>query len=630
MKRDDAIKAAIAAGGVAVRVGGDMMECPKGRRVPLIPVIQLIWAQGMREIPAGRVNLVWTDKEGSSKPGKTGKYLSIIAEKSAIQVGGEWKGKWDTKDLYTPWVSYKCPKADRESFKRLHDKWGCFFLVVGEGSLSGKSIAFLVFKDGTPWPGSMYFELDKYTNNSAAVIKDTILEAWGKAYQDLKNNPVVSGQLGDVAALKDTLLRIPDVLEELGGKLPWTRNNLPHWGVPDKKMHDEIVFVYITTMKGLLKEAEDSPQYRSEFLYQHGLMRKAKVFEVAPESFMELCRETLAQLDERFDVGLTDKVELFNEETLTEAAQDRLARLHSRLDKAIHSLEFPDHLPFDVCWFGLGEGLPPLTQIGVEARNLDVKTEYNILGYLITNRGEVHELLVFQRPDGYGGVQIVSYHFDPTTLAGEATGIIGWKYPRTTMPWVLCAMIDAVNQHQNTILELRRTTPHTAGMFKRARHELGVRKPTPPPFYTVYMRDSVIRDAVRERAQVPRAQPGHRFDRRGSYIHRIQRGPLPMDPEVERKLLRVKAKDGSRYRIFKGHMPSKWKKVLRKRHLPTKQPGEWVAILRSWRSETVCGPKDAPYIPSTRKATKGPLADKKKDRRHALDSTRTDDGLYAQ
>ena len=615
MNKRDAINQAISRGGVAIRVGSDLMECRNGRRVPIFPVIQVVWAAGLKEAPpAGNIRVVWSDDEMSPKPGKSQKYMNIVTDhrfSNALKVPKE-----------QVWVSYRCPKPDREVFQMLQQKWGCWYLLISEeGEDIDGAEALLVFNNGHIWPGSLLQVMNRLCQHSAEQLRQKFQEMFDEGVRSISQ---ISPQMLPVPGVREellaTILRFPDVLEDLGGKLPWIDKELPHWGKPDKVMHDHIVSMYLEVIRALSSNdgTWQSTAKGKERHLMFDLMRRAKVFEVAPESLAELMRMAIIALDDEAGGTLTDLdscVKSAKEGYTPPDLEDRVNSYMEATRKHAKSLSLPERMPFDVCWFGIGSGELILTDGQVEFRRIPEGKKYHIVGFLVTSDGEAHEILAFTKPGTSAwGFQIVTYHVNPETVENlnEAPYYNGWLNVDSLMPWTIVALVDAVNEHQSTILELRRSTPRTSSKFKKAKKLLHQRKPVPPAFYTVHMRDSVIRDVVKEPRGCPRSSPGHRYDRRGTYAHRIKRGSLPMDEKMEKRLRRFRARDGSRYFIFKGgKMPRKWRKLLRRRHLPPVQPGEWIAILRSWRSETICGPEDAPYIPSTRKATKGALANEK-------------------
>lgn len=575
-------------GSVIVRVGADAMECPRGREAPLIPVIELSWPKGTRDIhPRPKLNLVWSDREASVKPGKSKKFVNLVIP-----------------GLDGPWVTYRVTEKDRLLFEGLREQWGFWFLRTVEQG--GKETVYSIWNDGNFWPGSLYNELGRMaTHGSARKVRGLLRKSWKQTIGDLREFPEYRSSSQDSKRQLDTLLRLPALLEKLGGgPLPWRPRELDHWGKADKTVHESIVNIYLTLTEAfrLGGVKDDAQAGESRLMWQW--MRRAKIF--------ELTQNAAAYLHHELDVYVTEEVcQLEYHHPLDEhkvpPEEGRL--LLERQEKALQFLDFPEHIPFDVCWFSFGGYGLHLTDVKKFMRGLDTKRDYRSLGYLIVETGEVHEIVATSNRKGESkpiSFQIVSHlvsdkHGD---VYREGPGLPRWQYPKSIGPWVALKLIQAVNDHATTIVELRRVGGRTRGAFKKAKTTMDHRKPEPPPFYTVWMRDKLIHDVVRLPSGMHRASPGHRFDRRGSWCRRIKRGQFPMDVALELKL----EKRG--YKIYKSKMLDDWaKNILREKGVPSRMPGEWIAIKEWWRNDTVCGPEDAKYIPSTRKGTKGVLSE---------------------
>jgi hypothetical protein len=577
----------VPAGSVIVRVGADAMECPKGSAVPIIPVIELSWPKGTRDIhPRPGVRLVWSDREASTKPGKSKKYINIIIP-----------------GLDGPWVTYRVSERDRLLFDGLRQKWGMWFLRTTEQG--GKDTVYTVWNDGRFWAGSFYNDLGKMVLSSAYRMRHLLRKVWKETMADIeKNYPEHRLSLAEKKTTRLALRRLPDILEEVGGgPLPWNPRELDHWGKADKTVHESIVNMYLTITEAfrLGGVKDDAQAGESRLMWQW--MRRAKIFELTPND--------AAYLHHELDIYVTEEVcqlEYHHPFDGHKVPPEEGRLLLERQEKALQFLDFPEHTPFDVCWFSFGGFGLPLTDVKKFMRGLDTKRQYQSLGYLIVETGEIHEVVASSKRGSSkpAAFQIVSHlvsdkHGD---IHREGPGLSKWQYPKSLGPWVALKLIQAVNDHATTIVELRRIGVRTRGAFKKAKATMHHRKPDPPPFYTVWMRDKLIRDVIRLPSGMHRASPGHRFDRRGSWCRRIKRGQFPMDVVLELKL----EKRG--YKIYKSKMLDDWaKNILREKGVPSRMPGEWIAIKEWWRSDTVCGPEDGKYIPSTRKGTKGVLSE---------------------
>jgi hypothetical protein len=584
----------VPAGSVIVRVGADAMECPQGREAPLIPVIELSWPKGTRDMrPLPPLQLVWSDREASIKPGKSKKFVNLVIP-----------------GLDGPWVTYRVSERDRLLFEGLREQWGFWFLRTAEQG--GKDAVYAIWNDGSFWPGDLYNELGRMTTTgSARKVRGILRKSWKQTIGDLRERfPEHRVSKKEDKAQLDTLLRLPALLENLGGgPLPWDPRELDHWGKADKTEHEAIVSMYLTLAEAfrLGGVKDDAQAGESRLMWQW--MRRAKIF--------ELTRNAAAYLHHELDVYVTEEVcqlEYHHPFEGKKVPPEEGRLLLERQEKALQFLDFPEHIPFDVCWFSFGGYGIPLTDVKKFMRGLDTKRQYSSLGYLIVETGEIHEIVASSQSkeqEGRPSFQIVSHlvsdkHGD---IHREGPGLPKWQYPKSLGPWVALKLIQAVNDHATTIVELRKVGGRTRGAFKKAKETMKQRKPEPQPFYTVWLRDKLIHDVVRLPSGMRRASPGHRYDRRGSWCRRVKRGQLPMDPELELKLER------RGYKIYKSKLLDDWaKNILREKGVTSRMPGEWMAIKEWWRSDTVCGPEDGKYIPSTRKGTKGVLSE---DRRGA-------------
>ena len=175
----------------------------------------------------------------------------------------------------------------------------------------------------------------------------------------------------------------------------------------------------------------------------------------------------------------------------------------------------------------------------------------------------------------------------------------GWAMESSGHPWIVPSLIDWINEHR-TVIEDSKTFS-----FKRRVQKLGksmkLKKLMPPPYYTVYMKDTLIQE-VKQWAE-PRFRReiewSHRWTVRGHWMVRVKRGPLPLDAEDEQDLRKRK------YKVFTLDSPDfeTWRH-LQKRGVKPKRTDEWMAVLISWRKDYVKGPEDKPLIPSVRKSAK--------------------------
>lgn len=573
----------IVEGQIIVRVGADAAACPNGSAYHIYPVIQLIWPDTESEpIPNGNITLRWQDKLDADKPSKsaTPKYVGLVMDNGQ------------------QWVGYRVSDKDRELFQMLQKKWGMWFLRVRRQS-EEKDVYWTYFNDGGHFPGAIItMIMEKAEELSADELRGSIKNAWDQTLDFLrKKKPDWIPETGRLKFQMDRVMRIPAILEDVGGgPLPWKPKELPHWGKPSGKSHDEVVAFYLRIVGALKRNSENkkiSEKFQHECGKMYALLRQAKIFEIAPEAYVELhlqvdryVTEEIAQLT--FHDPRDEKVVVPEEEG---------ALLYRRQMEAAEVLPFPDKFPFDVCWFAIAGGVG-LSDLQVQTRGLKGDSGiYLLAGILAGEDGEHHELLLSHGTNRRGDYIDTNLHIVTHRVEEETS----WQHQLCLAPFVLHALIDGVNDHQTTIVAQRKLSFHSQGAIRKGLGDLGLKRPIPPPFYTVYLRDKVIKEVIKGWGGGKlRAKYAHRFDVRGHWCFKIYRGQMPMDAEMELHL------DKLRYNIFKNRpLDEVTIDALRERGQPQRADNEWIAIKKYWKNSYVKGPEDGPYVPSTRKATKG-------------------------
>lgn len=580
----------IVEGQIIVRVGADGAACPNGPNFHIYPVIQLVWPDSEAQpLPQGSLTIRWQDKLDADKPSKSPnpKYIGLVT------------------DHGQQWVGYRVSDKDRQLFEMLRKKWGMWFLRVRRQS-ENKEVYWTFFNDGGHFPGSIITMLmSKVETFDADELRADLKRAWDQTVDVLKHK--APSWISESERLKfqlERIMRIPALLEEVGGgPLPWNPKELPHWGRPDNKAHEYVVKTYLMTLRALQQNALSrkvsvSEKVQQECAKMYDLLRRAKIFEVTPESYVEMhlavdrhVTEDIAHLT--FHPPGEEKVDIPEEEGIL---------LHRRQMEACEKLPFPDKMPFDVCWFAV-TGLLGISHHQAETRGLpfaEENGEFALLGILATSEGEHHELLVSRMYEDDGDTLAMKLHIVTHHVEEEPS----WQHGLCLAPFVLHFVVDAINEHQTTIVAQRKLGMQMQSKLRKGLGDLGLKKAVPPPFYTVYMRDKVIKEIAKAYSGGKlRAKPSHRFDVRGHWCYKIYRGSMPMDVELELDL------DKKKYSIYKDRIVDDWvKEALREREMALPQPGEWLAIKRYWKDSYVKGPENAQYIPSTRRATKGVLA----------------------
>lgn len=574
----------IEAGSVIVRVGADSMACPKGPEHYMYPVVQLIWPSDEQQPnPQGHLTIRWQDKLDATKPSKspTPKYIGLMTDEGQ------------------QWIGYRVSDKDRELFEMLRKKWGMWFLLVRRQGEKDNAY-FTYFNSGGFFAGSVMVGMPKYVAElNAAQLREILIRSWQDTLNMVrKKMPAMMPDEDTIHQRFALITKIPAILEEVGGgPLPWDPKEMSWWGKPDSKAHDEIVALYLQVLGALKRNSENkkiSQKFQHECGKMYGLLRQAKIFEINPESYVELhlqvdryITEDIAQLT--FYDPRDGKVDVPEGEGLL---------LHRRQAEACQALPFPEKLPFDVCWFAVA-GPMGISAHQAETRGLTDGNQYMLIGIIVSDDGEHHELLLSH---GFNHGQYIDTNLHIVTHRVEEEQ--AWQHKLCMAPFVLHAIVDGVNDHQTTIVAQRKLSMHSQGQIKKGLGDLGLKRPIPPPFYTVHLRDKVIKEVIKGFGGGKlRAKYAHRFDVRGHWCFKIFRGQMPMDAEMELHL------DKLRYTIFKTRsLDVETIEALEERGQPPRQDDEWIAIKKFWRNSFVKGPEDGPYIPSTRVATKGVLA----------------------
>lgn len=256
-------------------------------------------------------------------------------------------------------------------------------------------------------------------------------------------------------------------------------------------------------------------------------------------------------------------------------------------------VELPQ-LPFECIYLGFTQ---PVMIHNKELYSLpDHVTEAWMFGFVVTNH-EAFTLIETRSPSHGVNRGIVA-------LCEMMDGSWATPYALTSTPWLVGWIIEWINDHQTVIEEATRSFDYRR-KFKKESAKL-IKKPIPPPFYTVHMKDQQIDEEewlerFRRRLDSKiRQAPQHQYDVRGHRVVRYQRGLLPLDPRLEKQL-----RHDPRRKIFiTDKVDSETAAQLAKRRVLPKRVDEWMAVLIYWKHDHRRGPKDGPYIPSVRKSAR--------------------------
>jgi len=247
---------------------------------------------------------------------------------------------------------------------------------------------------------------------------------------------------------------------------------------------------------------------------------------------------------------------------------------------------FPEKLPFDYCYIGLGAGVMlDLALAKMRISGSDKKENVVgvcLLGYLICGPNkQVYEMLHVILED--------TDFFLP--LAQRYDG--SWPFGETLAAWLVAQMVDLINEHNTVVINHEPSQKMKAAYRKTGKGAPGF---LPRPYYTLHLKHSIIDESELE----PRSENGfgrtlaYRYDRRGHERCYVARGPLPIDEKTEKKLLKYG------YRFIVGKPDAEDAARLAYRNFPPKRSDEWMAVKVRWIEDVVVGDEKLPYIPAVR------------------------------
>lgn len=557
--------------GIRVRVGCVWTEnSDEGR--DLIPSITVVGPgldyPGVPE----RFKVSWHADEAGKKPGT--RFIRMV--------------HWDRRDLL--FCVYAPDKDQGERFRRNFDRYGGFLLHVVQD-------VFEAYEAGAPSAEECYWvEADGHVYPyliQSGVGRDFREHARILSYVPYGlNKPAVEtfflSRLGETKFALPIARRITRVLNH--------QERLP-WRYGPKTYHRACLTIYERIMVQLRQQAEGLDQRRragervdpqNSFAAMWASLRNARMFEVQPFAFRRL-RDVVREYVLRAT---------FPEGKLPEDAEERLI-------EAAVQVPYPERLPFEVSFFNFGDGAPLFDEQQGWLHALYRVDQADALGFAPEVIKRLHHVGIVATATGdafevYHDPYESRFIFGPFARAGQ------WLRAPTCFPWLLAALVEGINSHR-IVYEAGKVSFGDVRRFDKLKKKGALpRSVLPPPYYVVYLKDQHVRDTLRGLAGAgKRKQLDWRHDVRGADCARVWRGPLPIPPKVEKKLLRAK------YRIFTvDHPDAETLAKLMERGIAPKQPHEWLAIRTWWRRDHVSPANPAlPYIPSVRRATKGLLAD---------------------
>ena len=596
-----------------------------GRKVNVLPCIQVDFGP---EEPVGVPNellITWRQDPERMKEGDKS-FIWITHPDPTLDTGG-------------PFFCYKVKPEHRVIFEELREKWGWWNLVIRVVAPNGAVIRtgyFQVFNHGPVYqvqssPTEFIDSLDQVTSD--AFRKDT-MKALIRRHEE--RGTAIAGDKRRFA-MKESL-RVVRILEEIGGPLPWPVDRT----IDHHKKRDGVVENYLAIVqdlynlsRGVRGDGSPAPDWSEQKSIAvrtlWALMRQARIFEFTESAY--------AALHHAADVYTTERIACQKWKKLDEGTVFEFdisdEEKHTHVEKIMEAgqrVPFPDKMPFEACFLAWGdhgitmnEGLfmsrfmyatdwlegkdpvnnPHYQEASAWSQFVTGRREGmgRIVGHLVTASGEVWEFFLA----GPG--------FPPSNPQPRPTLLCApichrhegsqWTLPYSLVPWIVTAAIAGVNEHQ-TVIEEQNKRWEDQKRFKKAMKAGFIKRPIPPPYYTVHMRDDIIQKSARKefRRQLE-IEWSHRWDVRGHRMVRIQRGRIPIDEKTERKL----EKRGYKvyYPPFR-NLDAESYQILMSRGVSPPEPNEWIAVLVSWRDAFVKGPADKPYVPSVHKPTKGVIA----------------------
>jgi hypothetical protein len=370
-----------------------------------------------------------------------------------------------------------------------------------------------------------------------------------------------------------------------------------------KKAKPRTLDNYLFTLERLRVHATESAdaleQQQASLLWAEA--SHARLIEIKPELYANLYHEADVFTTERL-AGQTWKPYDRNDRGKVDA--DMILR---RITDVGRVMPFPEKLPFPAVFLSFRNELR-LSNMQVHARvpprfrnKIPAEATGRILGYLLTEGPLAVEFYVVD--DVRPGESVFLYEalYVHRNFPGvDAEDAHSWVNSFMLYPWVLNIIVDLINDHKTLVIE------HPDSLFrkkwKKNRKAFSIKRRIPPPYYSVILRDKVIKDMLdgmhKKHPEGMHFSYGHRFDVRRHERVRIMRGPLPL-PDKTRKQLQKEPKR----RIYTVEpMSAEDTERLARRGVPAKRKDEWLAILVSEIQPHVKPHDDSlPYIPATRK-----------------------------
>lgn len=390
----------------------------------------------------------------------------------------------------------------------------------------------------------------------------------------------------------------------------------------ERENHERCVNWYLGSIKALAR-AVDAPPYKSpgpQRILQS--MTKARIFEFSSEDLRQFVNHGFWTIGSYFEevTGMDpnlifdparQEVHPVQDSNAYTAKVDELwdivrsntefrPRFFRRVASKLKDIVFPRPMPAPSCYLAWGEGLSfgPATATlwGLTEHPDDDEEEQQDTHY-----DAVHLYATLVDEDGL----ICHFSYRNSFITASTMHLNdekGWANFLGGAPWAIDAAIRVLEQHDRLILvpktlSYRRTCEKAS---KETRQRI-----VPPMYYQVRMEPvTIVKTLPPPQTKEPgarRAPPEftHQWDVDAHRVTRVINGELPLDPAYH-ALLRSRG-----YQVYHALNPPPpgVLEILGRHHVALPGPHEWAAVLIFRRRGHRRGPKDKPYIPSTRKPT---------------------------
>lgn len=531
---------------------------------------------------------------------------------------------WDnpTVCLYVGSIDADKQAAGSELFQELAKVWNTWFLRIAVGvvndSQDRRNATYHNQLGFEPYIGQVYQdyvvnfvtgevdELSTVPIHEMVTYFSTVFSTNKQKDDVILELAQMNGATPESPAMADEFLRIAEqrylTMEKLVGKPPWKLVGEGEDVDFQKSQHRHIIDNYLHIL-GVLRslttgqhptDADGLARQRQLW----GWMRNARIYEFSKEAYYRLHHSA--------DVYTTEVLRGIEWKSTKVITADDIEDSKTYTNDLIEHgklVPFPPDLPFEVCYFGWGLGVSSYRLIhlndfvtyDVDFEPGDSVKESQLLGHIVTRTGWVYGCYAYSTHKGESNLR----------MRMECNPEEGWAYPDTLVPWIILTTVREIEDHVTVVKgfadgRMRRS-------FNRFNKQLRLKRNPliPADYYTVYLRDKLVRETVRRTMESGKSSsPGYAVEVESHCRLKYCRGKYG-DPIDEKELERRMRLD---YLIFKcgDQIPADLYEMMRRRSLPPPFHGEWIS-LKKIRVEEHWSPSspELPRIKGVRKTTKG-------------------------